>query len=171
MAAQHWQTSAATAVLPPRAATVAMKTLAATMMAGSQTTINNQLKSAMATATETKMMTATTMKMETKAMAAAEAQRQHVGGSQLGGGSQVGGGGQLGGGSGSLAIAQRWRQWRRRQRQVATVAFVILVAIIVAVVVTIAVATFRCRRRRAAGKMLLPPLPTRCPPLRYCHRR
>ena len=41
--AQHWKTSTATTVLPPPAATVAMKTLAATAMAGAQT-INNQLK-------------------------------------------------------------------------------------------------------------------------------
>jgi hypothetical protein len=36
--------AATNAVLPPRTATVAMKTLAATAMAGAQT-INNQLKS------------------------------------------------------------------------------------------------------------------------------
>ena len=39
-----------TAVIPPRAAAVAMKSPAVTVMAGAQTTINNQLKSAMATA-------------------------------------------------------------------------------------------------------------------------
>jgi len=66
--------AAATAVLPPRAAAVVMKTPAATAMVGAQITINNQLKSA--TATETATMTATTMRMETKAtevVAAAEA--------------------------------------------------------------------------------------------------
>ena len=77
----------ATTVLPSRAAVVAMKTLTATAMAGAQTTINNQLKAAMAMATETVMMTATTMMMGTKAMAAAETQWQHFrGGGQLGGG-------------------------------------------------------------------------------------
>jgi hypothetical protein len=81
--------AAATAVLPPRAAAVAMKTPAATAMVGAQTTFNNQLKSA--TAMETATMTATKMRMETKAKAAAEARRQ------------CGGGGQLGGGGSSLA--------------------------------------------------------------------
>ena len=52
------------AALPPRAAAVATKTPAATAKAGAQTTINNQLKSA--TPTETETMTATTMRMETK---------------------------------------------------------------------------------------------------------
>jgi len=42
--------AAATAVLPPRAAAVAMKSPAVTVMAGAQTTINNQLKSATAMA-------------------------------------------------------------------------------------------------------------------------
>jgi len=42
--------AAATDVLPPRAAKVAMKSPAVTVMAGAQTTINNQLKSATATA-------------------------------------------------------------------------------------------------------------------------
>ncbi len=42
-----------TAVLPPGAAAVAMKTPAATAMAGAQTTINNQLKAATSTVTET----------------------------------------------------------------------------------------------------------------------
>ena len=37
--------AAATAVLPPRAAALAMKTPAATAMVGAQTKINNQLKS------------------------------------------------------------------------------------------------------------------------------
>ena len=41
--------AAATAVLPPRAAAVAMKTPAATAMAGAHTTINNQLKDGMTT--------------------------------------------------------------------------------------------------------------------------
>jgi hypothetical protein len=61
-----------------------MKTPAATAMAGLQTTINNQLKSATATAMEMTMMTATMMTMETKATTAAKAQRQCIGGSQLG---------------------------------------------------------------------------------------
>ncbi len=51
--------AAAAAVLPPRAAAVAMKTPAVTAMAGEQTTINNQLNASTATATET----ATTMTM------------------------------------------------------------------------------------------------------------
>ncbi len=42
--------AAATAVLPPRAAAVAMKSPAVTVMAGVQTTINNQLKSVTAMA-------------------------------------------------------------------------------------------------------------------------
>ncbi len=45
------------AVLPPRVATVATKTLVATAMAGAQTTINNQLITVAATATETAMTT------------------------------------------------------------------------------------------------------------------
>ncbi len=48
--------AAATAVLPPRAAAVATKTLVATAMAGEQTTINNQLKAVAATVTETATM-------------------------------------------------------------------------------------------------------------------
>ena len=83
--------AAAAAVLPPRAAAVAMKTPAVTAMAGVQTTINNQLNASTAKA----MMTATTMTMETTATVAAEARWQHLGG-----------GGQLGGGGGSLARAQ-----------------------------------------------------------------
>ena len=63
--------AAATAMLPPRAAAVAMKTPAVTAMVGAQTTINNQLKSG--TATETATMTATTMRMETKATSVAAA--------------------------------------------------------------------------------------------------
>ncbi len=96
--------AAATAVLPPRAATVATKTPVATAMAGEQTTINNQPKAAASTATETATMTATTMTMETKATAVAavaEARRQHRGNDQLGSG------------GGSLPRAQHWR---RRQR-------------------------------------------------------
>ncbi len=64
-----------TAVLPPRAAAVAMKTPAATAMVGAQT-INNQLKTAMVTATEMVAMAATTVMMETKEKAVAgEARR------------------------------------------------------------------------------------------------
>jgi len=77
--------AAATAMLPPRAAAVAMKTPAVTAIVGAQTTINNQLKSGMAT--ETATMTVTAMRMETKATsvaAAAEARRQRGGGGQLG---------------------------------------------------------------------------------------
>ena len=43
--------AAATAVLPPCATLVVIKTPVATAMAGAQTTINNQLKAAMATVT------------------------------------------------------------------------------------------------------------------------
>ena len=64
------------AVLPPCAAAVAMKTPAVTAMVGAQTTINNRLNALTASATEM----ATTMTMEMKAMAAAEARRQHLGG-------------------------------------------------------------------------------------------
>jgi hypothetical protein len=56
--------AAATAVLPVRTAAVATKTPAATAMVGAHTTINNQLKEAAATATETAMMTVMTMTME-----------------------------------------------------------------------------------------------------------
>jgi hypothetical protein len=87
----------AAAVLRPRAAAVAMKTPAVTVMAGAQKTINNQLNASTAMATET----ATTMTMEMKARAAAEARRQHLGG-----------GGQLGGGVSSLARARGWRRWQ-----------------------------------------------------------
>ncbi len=52
---------AAGAVLPPRAATVATKTLVATGIAGALPTINNQLKAAAAMAMET--TTTTTNKM------------------------------------------------------------------------------------------------------------
>jgi hypothetical protein len=83
-----------TVVLPPRAAAVAMKTPAATAMAGAQT-INNQLKAVTVTATETMTMTATTMTMETKGAAVAAEARQ-----------QRGGGGQLGSSGGSLARTQ-----------------------------------------------------------------
>jgi hypothetical protein len=51
---------AAGAALPPRAATVAMKTPAATAMAGALSTINNQLNAAAAMAME--MTTTTTNK-------------------------------------------------------------------------------------------------------------
>ncbi len=61
----------ATAVLPPRAATVAMKIPEVTALAGAQTTINNQLKAEMVMATAMAMMTAMMMAMETKATAAA----------------------------------------------------------------------------------------------------
>ena len=85
--------------------TVAMKTPAATVMAGAHTTITNQLKAATATATETATMTATTTTMEGKAtaaaMVAAEARQQQ------------GGSGQLGSGSGSLVRAQHW--WRQQR--------------------------------------------------------
>jgi hypothetical protein len=47
------------AALPPRAATVATKTPAATAMAGALPTINNQLKAAAAMVTET--VTSTTI--------------------------------------------------------------------------------------------------------------
>ncbi len=87
------------AALPPRAATVAMKTPAATAIVGALPTINNQLKAAAAMAMET--MTTTTNKMQATAAAAA-AWRQGcigVGGSaaaavchQRGGGGQQRGG-------------------------------------------------------------------------------
>jgi hypothetical protein len=56
--------TATAAALPPRAAAVAMKTPAATVMAGAQTTINNQLKAAgaMATITATMEVMRTTIK-------------------------------------------------------------------------------------------------------------
>jgi hypothetical protein len=92
--------AAATAVLPPGTAVVAMKTPAVTVMAGAQTTINNQLKAATETVTETATMTATTMTMETKATAVAEVRRQHGGGSQLGGS------------GGNLGRARRWQRWQ-----------------------------------------------------------
>ena len=66
--------AATNAVLPLRATTVAMKTLAATAMAGAQT-INNQLKAALVMAMETAKMAATTMMMETKGKMAAAARR------------------------------------------------------------------------------------------------
>jgi hypothetical protein len=59
-AAEVWQhrsisgsSRAMGAALPPRAAMVAMKTPVATTMAGALTTINNQLKAAVAMAMET----------------------------------------------------------------------------------------------------------------------
>jgi hypothetical protein len=65
---------------------VVTKTLAATAMVGAQTTINNQLKAAMAIVTETATMTATRITMRTKATAvvaaaalAVAALRQHGG--------------------------------------------------------------------------------------------
>jgi hypothetical protein len=75
--------AAAAAKLLPRTAMVAMKTPAATAMAGAQTTINNQLKAVAATAIETALMRATTTN-ENKAN---------------------------NGNSGSLAAVRRW--WRR----------------------------------------------------------
>ncbi len=69
LVAQHWRASAATAVLPQRAAAVAMKTLVATVMAEAQT-INNQLKAVTVMVTETAMMKATTKTIETKGRAA-----------------------------------------------------------------------------------------------------
>jgi hypothetical protein len=48
-------------VLPPRAATVATKTLAVAAIAGAQTAINNKLKAS--EATTTKMVMATSIKM------------------------------------------------------------------------------------------------------------
>ena len=92
--------AAATAMLRLHAAAVVMKTPAATAIAGSQTTINNQLKAAMAMETEMATITAMTMMMETKATAAVEARRQRGGNSQLGGR------------GGSLAEAQLWWQWQ-----------------------------------------------------------
>ena len=65
--------AATTAVLPLRTATVAMKTPAATAMAGAQTTVNNQLKAATPMGTKMVTMTAMTMTMETKATAVAMA--------------------------------------------------------------------------------------------------
>ena len=53
------------------------------------------------TATKTATMTETTMTMETKAMAAAEARRQHGGSYQLGGSGR------------SLVRARCWRRWQR----------------------------------------------------------
>ncbi len=52
--------TAAAAKLPPRAAVVAMKTPAATAMAGAQAITNNQLKLAATTATKMATMTAAT---------------------------------------------------------------------------------------------------------------
>ncbi len=94
--------AATTTKLPPCATAVVMKTPMVTAMAGTQTTINNQLKASTTTGTETATMTAMTMRMETKAMAGAEGRWQHLGG-----------GGQLGGDVGILARAL-W--WQRQQR-------------------------------------------------------
>ena len=103
--------AAATAVLPPCAAAVALKTPTATVIAGAQTTINNQLKAATAMATKIAAMITKTMTMEMKAKAVAAGARQ-----------QHGGGRQLGGGVSSLSRAQHWRQqpawrWRRQVRR------------------------------------------------------
>jgi hypothetical protein len=65
--------AAATAMLSTPTAAVAMKTLALTAMVGAQTTINNQLKTAMVLVTELTMMTATMMTIKTKAAAVATA--------------------------------------------------------------------------------------------------
>ena len=117
MAAVMAVAAAGTAVLPPHAAAVAMKTLVTTAMVGTQTIINNQLK--LATAMETARMTATGMKVETKArwwrqkcgcsagaaadLAAAAAWQERG----------VGGGSQLGAGGGSLARTRHWQWWQR----------------------------------------------------------
>ncbi len=97
------EAAAATAVLPPRAATVVMKTLAVTAMVGAQTTINNQIKEAMETATEMAKMTATTNK-------------GNGGGNSCGGGS--------GGGSAAAARGQQpaWRKWRQLGKSMALAA-------------------------------------------------
>jgi hypothetical protein len=112
-----------------------MKTLAATAMAGAQTTINNQLKAV----AEMAMMTATMTIMKTKAMAAVVASWRQLGG----GGGGVGGSSlaaawrqrSIGGGSGSVAMAAAWQlgsiggggsaagsaaaaEWRWQQREV-----------------------------------------------------
>ncbi len=69
-AAAVWQhcgvSSVAGAALPPRATAVALKTPVATVMAGAQITINNQLKAAAAAATamDTAMITPTTTAIE-----------------------------------------------------------------------------------------------------------
>ena len=65
--------AATTTKLPPCATAVVMKTLMVTAMAGTHTTINNQLKASTATG-KTATMTVVMMRMETKAMAAAERQ-------------------------------------------------------------------------------------------------
>ncbi len=65
--------AATTAMLPPRAATVAMKTPAVTVLGGAQATINNQLQVVATRVTETVTVTATTMRMKTKAKAKAAA--------------------------------------------------------------------------------------------------
>ncbi len=127
-AARHWRTSDTTAVLPPHASAVEMKTAAATAMAGAQT-INNQLNAVTVMVTETATMTATALTMETKGtVAAAEAQQLHRGG------------GQLDSSGSSLAIARHWRRRWHRQWQVAAVTFVSIVIVIVIVAVSVAVA-------------------------------
>ena len=124
LAARWRRTSAATAVLSPCAGAVAMKTPAATAMAGAQTTINNKLNAARAMARETVMMTETMMTMETMATAAVEVRLQRVGAGQLDRGGQRGSGGS------SLARPQRWRWRQHRQRQIAAVAFVSIVIVV-----------------------------------------
>ena len=72
--------TAATAVLPPRAVAVAMKTPVVTAMVGAQTTINNQIKAATTMAMEMATVTATAMSIKMKATATAEARQQNLGG-------------------------------------------------------------------------------------------
>ncbi len=67
----------------PPSLTLDPPTLAATAIAGAQTTINNQLKAAAATATEMAMMTATAMRMKPKATAAAAAASAAAAGGSL----------------------------------------------------------------------------------------
>jgi hypothetical protein len=68
--------AAAAAVLPPRAAAVAMKTPAVTAMARAQTTINNQQRAV--TTMDMMTMTAKMMTMETKGTAAAAAEAPSI---------------------------------------------------------------------------------------------
>jgi hypothetical protein len=129
--------AATPALLPPHAAMVATKTPAATAMAGSQTTINNQLETVMATATATAMMTATTRMMKTKATAAVAegAAWQQCG--DGGDGSEVTAWGrrpalrwrrQLGKSTALASVAARRRQWQR-QRSSGSVAEAAAVAV------------------------------------------
>ncbi len=62
---------ASAAALPPCAVTVGMKTQVATVVAGAQITINNQLKLGEATARKTMTTTAKTMTMKMKGNTAA----------------------------------------------------------------------------------------------------